>query len=88
MGKEIKINKAGDINKSSGRTPVTVIGLGLMGQALASALLNNNHPTTVWNRSPEKANNLVEMGAIRAKTISEAVAANSVVSSACLLMKS
>lgn len=50
-----------------------------MGQALAAALLKNGHPTTVWNRSPEKADNLVGMGAVRAETISEAVSANSVV---------
>ena len=41
------------------RTPVTVIGLGSMGTALADAFLAAGHPTTVWNRSPEKAAPLV-----------------------------
>ncbi|MFD4375859.1 NAD(P)-binding domain-containing protein, partial [Streptomyces sp. NPDC058527] len=36
-------------------TPVTVIGLGSMGSALAAAFLAAGHPTTVWNRTPERA---------------------------------
>ena len=36
------------------RSPVTVIGLGPMGQALAGAFLMNGHPTTLWNRTAEK----------------------------------
>lgn len=54
-------------------TPVAVLGLGLMGQALAAALLRAGHPTTVWNRSPEKADDLVARGAVRAATAAEAV---------------
>ena len=42
-------------NRDADRTPVTVIGLGLMGQALAGAFLRAGHPTTVWNRSAAKA---------------------------------
>jgi 3-hydroxyisobutyrate dehydrogenase-like beta-hydroxyacid dehydrogenase len=57
-------------------TTATVLGLGAMGSALAEALLAAGHPTTVWNRSPGKADPLVEQGAIRAATISEAVAAS------------
>lgn len=37
------------------QAPATVIGLGLMGQALAAAFLKEGHPATVWNRSPGKA---------------------------------
>jgi len=37
------------------RPPVTVIGLGLMGAALARALVDAGHHTTVWNRSSVKA---------------------------------
>ncbi len=66
------------------RSPVTVVGLGLMGAALARALLDAGHPTTVWNRSPAKADPLVAAGATRAATVAEAVAASPVVV-ACVL---
>lgn len=46
------------------RTPVTVIGLGPMGRALAAAFLAAGHPTTVWNRTEGKADELLGMGAI------------------------
>lgn len=35
--------------------PVTVLGLGPMGRALASAFLAAGHPVTVWNRTPGRA---------------------------------
>lgn len=66
------------------RTPVTILGLGDMGRALTEALLANGHPTTVWNRSPEKADPLVAKGAVRADTPAAAVAASPLVV-ACLL---
>lgn len=55
------------------KTSVSVIGLGAMGSALARALLDADHPTTVWNRSPEKADELVRHGASHAATAAEAV---------------
>ncbi|WP_405795628.1 NAD(P)-dependent oxidoreductase [Streptomyces sp. NBC_01506] len=58
--------------------PVTVIGLGPMGLALAETLLAHGHPTTVWNRTPENANSLVTKGAHRAGTVAEAVSASPV----------
>ncbi|MCE7080343.1 NAD(P)-dependent oxidoreductase [Streptomyces sp. ST2-7A] len=61
------------------RSPVTVIGLGLMGQALAAAFLRGGYPTTVWNRSPEKANDLVRLGAVLAPTPADAVTAGELV---------
>ncbi|MFV8132626.1 NAD(P)-dependent oxidoreductase [Streptomyces syringium] len=60
------------------RTAVTVVGLGPMGLALAATLLEQGHPTTVWNRTPEKADGLVAQGARRAATIADAVAASPV----------
>ncbi|QBI56440.1 NAD(P)-dependent oxidoreductase [Streptomonospora litoralis] len=48
--------------------PVTVLGLGPMGRALASAFLRAGHPTTVWNRSPAKAEALADLGAAHAAT--------------------
>ncbi|MGV9884159.1 NAD(P)-dependent oxidoreductase [Streptomyces sp. NPDC003006] len=58
---------------------VTVLGLGSMGQALAGAFLNAGHPTTVWNRSPGKGDELVARGAVRAATPADAVRAGEVI---------
>ncbi|MGI5205711.1 NAD(P)-dependent oxidoreductase [Spirillospora sp. CA-108201] len=58
-------------------TPVTVIGLGLMGRALADAFLKAGHPTTVWNRTPSKAAQLVAGGARLAPTVADALKAGS-----------
>ncbi|MFD5698466.1 NAD(P)-dependent oxidoreductase [Streptomyces lasiicapitis] len=60
-------------------TPVTVIGLGAMGQALAGAFLEAGHPTTIWNRSAGKGDDLVAGGATRAASAAEAVRAGEVV---------
>ncbi|MDN0197433.1 NAD(P)-dependent oxidoreductase [Streptomyces sp. S.PNR 29] len=57
------------------RLPVTVIGLGLMGQALAAEFLRAGHPTTVWNRTPGKADDLVRRGAVLAPSPADAVSA-------------
>jgi 3-hydroxyisobutyrate dehydrogenase-like beta-hydroxyacid dehydrogenase len=65
------------------RTPVTVMGLGSMGRALAEAFIEAGHPTTVWNRSAGKAAPLVAKGAVHAAAIDDAVAASPLVI-ACL----
>ncbi|MEU1817474.1 NAD(P)-binding domain-containing protein [Streptomyces roseifaciens] len=62
---------------------VTVLGLGSMGTALAGALLEAGHETTVWNRSAGKDEALVARGAARAATAAEAVGASPLVL-ACL----
>lgn len=59
--------------------PVTVLGLGNLGRALAETFLRNGHPTTVWNRSAAKAEALVTAGAKAATTAAEAVAAGELV---------
>ncbi|MGW1276813.1 NAD(P)-dependent oxidoreductase [Streptomyces tsukubensis] len=64
---------------SASRTPVTVVGLGLMGHALAAAFLANGHPTTVWNRSAAKADDLVADGATLADSVGSAVEASPLV---------
>lgn len=56
-------------------TPVTVLGLGLMGGALAGAFLRAGHPTTVWNRTTAKADDLVARGAALAESPAAAIAA-------------
>ncbi len=63
---------------------VSVLGLGVMGSALAAALIQAGHPTTVWNRSPGKADGLVPLGAKAAATAGDAVRDSQVVI-ACLL---
>lgn len=60
-------------------SPVTVLGLGAMGAALAEAFLAAGHPTTVWNRTASRAEPLVAAGAARAETPSEAVLASPLV---------
>lgn len=57
-------------------SPVTVIGLGLMGQALAGAFLRAGHPTTVWNRTAARADRLVAEGARLAPTLGDALRAS------------
>ncbi|AZM48646.1 6-phosphogluconate dehydrogenase [Streptomyces sp. WAC 06738] len=63
------------IDTAPAPAPVAVLGLGLMGHALAAALLRAGHPTTVWNRTAAKADGLVAAGAVRAETPAAAVAA-------------
>ncbi|GAA3467342.1 NAD(P)-binding domain-containing protein [Nonomuraea roseola] len=58
---------------------MTVIGLGLMGRALATAFLEAGHPTTVWNRTPGKADALVSQGAVLAPSAAAALQASSLV---------
>ncbi|MEV5775234.1 NAD(P)-binding domain-containing protein [Streptomyces antimycoticus] len=65
-------------------TPVTVLGLGDMGTALARALMKAGHRTTVWNRTAAKAEALAAEGALTAATAGEAVAASPLVV-VCLL---
>ncbi|MCP9211910.1 NAD(P)-dependent oxidoreductase [Streptomyces sp. NEAU-Y11] len=65
-------------------TPVSVLGLGAMGSVLADALLRAGHPTTVWNRTAGKADDLVARGAASVATAAEAVRSGRLVI-ACLL---
>lgn len=53
--------------------PVAVLGLGAMGRALAGAFLDAGHPTTVWNRSEGKGEDLLARGAVLAPTAEAAV---------------
>ena len=48
---------------------VAVIGLGDMGSALARAFLNQGKDVNVWNRTPEKAAPLRQMGATALPTV-------------------
>ncbi|MFG3050975.1 NAD(P)-dependent oxidoreductase [Kitasatospora sp. NPDC048239] len=71
------------VEKTS-RTPLTLLGLGAMGTALARTWLAAGHPTTVWNRTAARAEPPAAQGAGVAATAAEAVAANRLVV-VCLL---
>ena len=63
---------------------ISLIGTGLMGQALGEHLLAQGHTLTIFNRSPEKLTVLQQHGALIADSAQEAVIA----SDFCLLMLS
>ncbi len=44
-------------------TRVAVIGTGVIGAGIAVNLLRNGHDVTVWNRTPERAADVVTEGA-------------------------
>lgn len=72
----------GRVNEPRDHTPgypVTVIGLGPMGQAMTRTLLAAGHPVTVWNRTAGRADDLVAEGALRAATPAAAVTASDLV---------
>ncbi len=58
---------------------ISVLGLGLMGSALAGALQRDGHSLTVWNRSAEKMQPLVAGGAAGASDVTAAVTASPVI---------
>ena len=53
-------------------TTVAVIGLGAMGSRSARRFLAAGHEVVVWNRTPEKAAGLVELGAASAESPADA----------------
>lgn len=52
---------------------VAVFGTGLMGKPLAIRLLDADYKVVVWNRTPEKAAMLAQIGAIQADTPAQAI---------------
>lgn len=55
-----------------GMTQVAVVGLGAMGGRFARRFLDAGHEVIVWNRTPEKAAELVGRGAVPAKSPGDA----------------
>lgn len=55
---------------------VSVLGLGPMGRALTRAFLAADLRTTVWNRTPGKDDELIDRGAVRARSVEAAVTAS------------
>jgi len=52
---------------------VAVIGAGRMGTSLATALFNKGFATTVWNRTPAKAEPMSRIGVRIAPSVLDAV---------------
>lgn len=59
-------------------TSVSILGLGKLGSAIADRFRVSGYPTTVWNRTPEKAEPHVRDGATAARTVAEAVRAGAI----------
>ena len=55
---------------------ITIVGLGAMGAALARTLIEAGRNVTVWNRSSEKMQPLVALGAHGPSNFGEALAAS------------
>ena len=55
------------------KSTLAVFGTGLMGAPLAIRLLDAGYKVVVWNRTPEKAEPLAQIGALRAETAAQAV---------------
>lgn len=58
---------------------ITVIGLGLMGSALARTICKAGHKLTVWNRSPEKMQPFIDDGIAAAPDEVSAIKASPIV---------
>ena len=63
---------------------ISVLGLGGMGSAIATAFMDHGFPTTVWNRTASKSTPFLEAGAKVTRRAAEA-AANSDLIVLCLL---
>jgi len=57
---------------------VSVVGLGIMGKALAKALLGSGYSVTIWNRTIGKATELVSNGASLADSVAVAIDASEI----------
>ncbi len=58
---------------------IAYLGMGIMGSGMAGVLLRAGYPVTVWNRTPERCEPLVEQGAKQAERPADAVAGADVV---------
>lgn len=54
-------------------TKIAIIGLGIMGHGIADNFLKGGYDVAVWNRSAEKAQDLVAKGARLAASVADAV---------------
>ena len=56
------------------QTTIGFIGTGVMGKSMAGHLLKADYKTLVYNRTPERAKELIEQGAIMTETVAELAA--------------
>jgi 3-hydroxyisobutyrate dehydrogenase len=61
--------------ESTSKAKIGLIGLGLMGRPMGMNLLKARHPLTVWNRTPQRADELIAAGATLAKSPRDVAAA-------------
>ncbi|MCP4168679.1 MAG: NAD(P)-dependent oxidoreductase [Chloroflexi bacterium] len=54
-------------------TKIAYLGIGTMGRGMVGNLLKAGYPVTVWNRTSERCEPLVEQGATEASSVAEAV---------------
>ena len=59
----------------SNNKEISVLGLGSMGITIAQLFIDRGYKVTVWNRTAERADALVAMGAVLARSAAEAVRA-------------
>lgn len=67
------------MNVASGNTKVGFIGLGIMGQAMASHILDAGYELHVYNRTRSKAQNLIDRGATWHDTAGDVAASSDVI---------
>src|SRR5699024_335936 len=61
----------GAIKMTATRTPIGLIGTGVMGQGMAHNLLKAGYPVSVYTRTKEKADDLVSRGAKWKRSVAE-----------------
>lgn len=62
-----------------GGTAVSILGMGAIGSAVGTVFVRSGHPTTIWNRTVGKGDEIVAAGAIRSGDATEALAASPLV---------
>src|SRR5437762_466615 len=55
-------------------TKIAFLGLGMMGTPMATRLIEAGHDLTVWDRTDERTNALVDRGAVSAASPADAAA--------------
>ena len=67
------------MTQATDKKSLSIIGLGPMGQAMATVYLNEGYRITVWNRTASRGHDLVEKGAIQASTVADAIRASELI---------